>query len=376
MQITNANKAMFGYTTYEQLFPEINIPMFHGMNNVGMFYGVPGFCTGYGTDTDYQGTVTLVFRDVVPSAHVFTLSMVYSGGVLGTLTAHGSGSTNIVLFAGVGLTVPATTDLGVPGIGFWISGEDTGTGVITTWPIVSFSISGYTGQTVVDAETIGNLPLMLTPKLFPDKSTYDLTIEEYRCVGVSGKVTFTGNDLQHSGTSAALHFEGGNPVSTGLLDYATLAQTRGNYNGPLKMGSYGWWAPESTSQFKFHQLGDHQRQGDPTLIFAGLINFSGEPSLGVLKMHVDAMWEAISEAQFYTYNIPPVDETQFRQALALAHMLPHVMENPLHLEKIRNFLRRVGQVGVQVGQFLFNHRANVLPLAKAIATAVGFPIPG
>lgn len=167
---------------------------------------------------------------------------------------------------------------------------------------------------------------------------------EYRPVAMSLLVSFVGNELYNGGTIAAKYLSGGE--TPGRLNYPTfeeLAQVPGAFQGPLKTGAYCWWKPTDPKDVSFIEPNfDNVLGGLPSLYVAGKAT---DPTNTQIRLRLCLCVEAKTTRQILPTEYSNVNPDEIAAATKALQGISNCMENPLHLEKIGNFLRNVVRKG-------------------------------
>lgn len=167
---------------------------------------------------------------------------------------------------------------------------------------------------------------------------------EYRPVAMSLLVSFVGNELYNGGTIAAKYLSGGE--TPGRLNYPTyeeLAQVPNAFQGPLKTGAYCWWKPTDPKDVSFREPNYQNTTGDlPSLYVAGKATDAANTQI---RLRLCICVEAKTTRQILPTEYSTVNPDEIAAASQALQGISNVMENPLHLEKIGNFLRSIVRKG-------------------------------
>lgn len=190
--------------------------------------------------------------------------------------------------------------------------------------------------------------------------------EEYRVVGMSTLITFEGDVLYNGGAIAARILEGGETAGNlGINSYASLASLPNSWEGPLKTGLYSFWKPSDERDMYFRDPEEEDLKGDlPFLVFAG---FTTHPANVVVRLRTCLVAEIKTAKPFMSTSFSVVDPKQIADAAILLRGMPQIMENPIHLESIKNFLKGL----VEKGERVYEAGAKIAPYAIPLAKAVG-----
>jgi hypothetical protein len=175
---------------------------------------------------------------------------------------------------------------------------------------------------------------------------------------------YQGSDLNNGGLISALSYGGGtSPFDNGLYDYPGVSETPGSYAGPLKTGSYGIWVPVNDYDMLFRRLDDPSRWQLPYIVSAGTT--ATPTQLQSIRLRIVANHELVSTSQFYNYDFSPVSIAYIEHASRSLRNFPLVMENPLHVQAIKDALKRALDVGSKVASWVTDNRRWLLPTAEA-----------
>lgn len=187
---------------------------------------------------------------------------------------------------------------------------------------------------------------------------------EYRPVAMSLLVSFVGNELYNGGVIAAKYLSGGE--TPGRLNYPTfeeLAQVPNAFQGPLKTGAYCYWKPTDPSDVSFREVDYENIAGDlPSLYVVGKAT---DPTNTQIRLRYCLCVEAKTTRQILPTLFSRINPDEIAMASQALQSLPNCMENPLHLEKIRNFLSGVVRKGEE---FWAKYQRPIMAAATAAKT--------
>lgn len=266
----------------------------------------------------------------------------------------GDNTTNVIVPGGAGVTIPqAATKMA-------LNITTTQTTASCTQVKLAFQLAEAAGtntKTVVPCQNYSDLVPVRGSNVAPP------IFEEYRVVGMSVLLTYEGDTLYNGGNCTGRAVSGGDsPQSLGWTDYASIASLPDSYEGPLTMGAYGFWVPTDTKDMQFRDCEVTNTDGDlPSLVFAGIVK---NASNAVLRLRTCMIVEAKTYKPYISTTYSVVQPAMIDAAAIALRGIPRIMENPLHLEDIKNFLREV----LKKGKAVYDAAAPVaVPLAKAIA---------
>lgn len=170
---------------------------------------------------------------------------------------------------------------------------------------------------------------------------------EYRPVAMSALCSFVGNELYNGGTIAAKYLAGGDtPTRLNYPTYEELSQVPDTFTGPLKTGAYCFWRPTDPEDVKFKEPAfDNFAGGLPSIYIAGKAT---DPTNTQIRVLITLCVEAKTTRQILPTENSVIEPSMIEAADKALQNMPYCMENPLHLEKIAEFLRGVVKKGEQL----------------------------
>jgi hypothetical protein len=323
----------------DQLF---GLPTFSALDPTGnVFYGFPTYVPGA------AGSISITFASAPPAGTSVSIQWVREDAV-GTaatiLTTPG-----IQAYNGVALSLPPGFSK-LPGLGLRIAAS------------VDVAISWIVFRTGVTAS--GQAFARFQPLDWPDVDTFLETVDRYRTVSMSVWEEYQGSDLNNGGMIASLSFGGGvSPFDNGLFSYSGVAETPGSYSGALKTGTYGIWVPVNDYDMLFRRLDDRSRWQLPYLVIAG--NTATPTQLKSIRLRIVANHELISTSQFYNYDFSPNNVLLIEHAARSLRNFQLTMENPSHVQAIRDLLKKATDVGSKVASWISENKQWLMPAASA-----------
>lgn len=345
------------------LSPDARLPMIHGVNTIGEFFGIPGLGCKY-TTSQYYGQLGLCFQREVSNTHHIWYRLVDSNGILkeAEITPNnGVFSVNINDIFSTNLN----GDVGFPGVGIQLKMVDTGAGGVMRWGLNSVTLRAYVGE--VAPATNGVPTITMIPHQFPDVDTINKLVTNHRVIAMSALSTFTGSLVASAGQITTFMSEGGaSPGYEGLVSYESISQLARAYTGPAAHGGYTWWSPSDKECMNFRSINSAQDYHAPYIVNAGVFEDATAGNVGI-RLRIVFIVEIISKSQLFTYIEARVDLSEIVQASAMVRYLPHSMGNPDHFEKIRAFLRKAGQIALKVGKTIYDNWDIFKPAAMKLA---------
>lgn len=285
-----------------------------------------------------------------------------------------------VTWASCTSAVAITATVGTAHIRFRAKPATGDTAVITSFVIrASLPLTGSapTGAPVYTADDVDYYGVLAGQDLAGNPIADGPLYNEYRVVGMSALLTYEGDTLYNGGNITGRVVPGGEtPFELGWTSYSAIAEFPQSYERPLTMGAYGFWLPTDDKDMQFRDMGvsnfrdaDPELNGDlPSMVFAGTVKNTAN---AIVRLRVAMVVEAKVTPSFIPTEYSVVDTRQI-EAVALAlRGIPRIMENPLHLADIKNFLKKVYQTGKKyydTGRTIYNA---VEPFAAPLLTAAG-----
>lgn len=243
---------------------------------------------------------------------------------------------------------------------------------------VSFTPTFFTRAT--DGGTGGGLGFVRNA--FPS-GKYGI-VTEYRTVGCSALLTYTGTNLNDGGMVAGAYVSGGvleqgfftsSPtVQVGQLqNWESIAKLKGNQNSPAREGLYLNWAAEDLNDYAFHDP-DYCAQVDsespPTLVLAGQYTPNDLITKAeVFRLVVTTVYEATSPTQLFDQEILVGSQNILDEVNGICAGQPHAMPNATHMSWISDFLGGVKQgLGYVAApaRWIFNNRDSIAGAASLL----------
>lgn len=331
--------------------------MFKGQDatNSQTFFGIP-YDSGAGSDNKLVVNTLTLGTGAAGTLHV---RMVSEQGPVAEVTA--------VQTIGQQIFSPTKANCVVePGVGWQI--QVTG----ATGQVILASIQLIYKQATVLAGYLRVWKSLKIPDLDGAKAIYD----KYRVVAGSVLIQYRGATLNNAGTAAGLFSGGGPPPSYVRMDkWENIADVPYEQDNPLWQGSYGWWKPTHSTDMAFRDLDKHVSYLMPHLLFSGVVAGDGNNiAAGQLRLRCDIHFECTSSSAIVPLKPSRVD---FRGEIPrMEQMLkgfPNVMENPLHLGKIGDFLKKAikgtFQAGHKAYEFYDKNRTWLTPLMTVASEA-------
>lgn len=202
--------------------------------------------------------------------------------------------------------------------------------------------------------------------------TVQAVYTNYRTVAMTALITYKGDTLYDGGTIAGRYMEGGaTAADQGFVSYDTLSVARGSYDGASKKGAYAWWKPRDTEAMEFRNVDQNNDEGLlPHLVFFGKITTSTISS-AKLRLRVAMVLEASTTTMFVPVTFSRVAPWEIEACCLAIQSIPRIMENPLHVETIRQFLRDVIRKGQQITASVRPHLPMLMAMAKTAAPLLG-----
>lgn len=194
----------------------------------------------------------------------------------------------------------------------------------------------------------------------------------YRVVALTSLLTYKGDTIYDGGTLAGRYMEGGSTCfDQGFVDYDSLAKARGSYDGRVKTGAYGWWKPRDTIHMAFRAVETENETGSlPHMVFMGKMTTAVLTS-AKLRLRTAMVIEASTTTMFVPVTFSRVAPWEIEATDLVVQNLPRIMENPLHLAAIRDFLRQVVAKGREVTAAVKPYLPAMMKVASVVAPMLG-----
>lgn len=318
------------------------LPTFSSLDPIGnIFYGFPTYCP-LGA-----GSISITFAAAPPVGSTINIQWA-------TEAAVGTAATFLTLagvqaYNNMALALPPGFSK-LPGLGLRIASS---VDVTVSWIVFR------TGTTAA-----GQGIARFQPLDWPDVDTFIETVDRYRTVSMSVWEEYQGSDLNNGGMIGSLSFGGGvSPFDNGLFNYLGVTETPGSYSGALKTGTYGIWVPVNDRDMLFRRLDDPSRWQLPYVVVAG--STATPTQTKSIRLRVVANQELISTSQFYNYDFSPNNVLLIEHAARSLRNFQLTMENPLHVQAIRDLLKKATDVGSKVASWISENKQWLMPAATA-----------
>lgn len=190
--------------------------------------------------------------------------------------------------------------------------------------------------------------------------------QEYRTVAMSTLISCESDVTHNGGSITAKCVAGGeSAVRLGWLTHPDIAELPDSYEGPLSQGLYSFWVPTDEKDMVFRPVGTNNRDGDlPSLVFSGK---AASPAECLLRIRVCLVLEAKCSKPYITTVYSRIAPHEILQACIALQGQKRIMENPLHLEEIKDFLKSVIKKGETVVDFVQTYGPAAAAIGKAAA---------
>jgi len=203
--------------------------------------------------------------------------------------------------------------------------------------------------------------IALHPTDWPELLEMLSVITRYRPVSASAWSQYQGSTLNDGGQHACIMYRGGeHPNTARLYDYDKISQTPDSYSDKMKIGSYQFWVPASTSDTTMRMPVNIEEWTHPYMAIAG--NVGTTTQLNPLKLRVIMNLEVVSTSQFLQYNAEYPNLAAINQVARMLHGCPTSMSNDSHWSTIWNWLKNAAG---DTKKFVEDNAHWMAPLAKA-----------
>lgn len=183
-------------------------------------------------------------------------------------------------------------------------------------------------------------------------------LTEYRTVGCTALMTYSGTTLNNGGMIAGAFVTGGvldqgfftkapNPVTGQLQNYESLAKAPNACNAEAKNGMYIFWKPEDNDDYAFRDpdyCAESTAESPPALVISGVYAPNGSiTATPVFRLMISTVYECTSPTQLFPQKTTIGGQDVLDDCNRLLATQPSAMENPSHLSWMKDFLGGVKQ---------------------------------
>lgn len=193
--------------------------------------------------------------------------------------------------------------------------------------------------------------------------------ESYRTTGLSVLTSYVGDVTKEGGQISSAFIQGGETIEDlNLFTFQSVASLPQARTGPLRLGDYSFWKPVDNADMDFRKVNtDNSDASFPYIVIA---ISQTEKALQVLRVEVQLCVEATTRRAFMFPRPSVVDEYQIQAANMALQGIPMSMENPLHLEEIKRFLKNILQKGSEMYTAIRPHLPAITSAAKVLAATL------
>lgn len=198
--------------------------------------------------------------------------------------------------------------------------------------------------------------------------TVEPVFSSYRTIGASLLISYQGDLLTNAGSIAAVPVPAGEtPWKLGYTSYDSIAQLRNSFEGPARTGTYMYWKPTDEVQMAFRVPSTSNANGAyPSFVVCG----KGLHTDGTSVLRYKAC--LVVEAQTPKPYMSPLPGVVLPELITLADKAlrgqAQIMENPLHLEKVKETLKNAFAKGAALASTVGEIATAVGPVASALAS--------
>lgn len=345
---------------------DFTYPPFRGTRaDATVFYGTPvGVSVGASVITIRVNIV----RPLPSTTNPFTLTLVTTAGLCTgpTVTGNTIGSQTLLytfssgsagwasLFNGGGYA-------GLPGIGVRIQNSYTNGYLLSSYDIAFCPIQAAVPTVMVQPRFVGIS--------LPDEATYSETVDQYRVVSMSEWLEYDGSDLNNGGQVASILYRGGqSSAENGLYNYGSVSVAPESYAGPLKLGTYTIWAPNSDNDMLMRNLSPHNRWEFPYITNAAVVATVAQ--VNAIRLRIAINYEIVSTAQFYDFEKPMPLPELIQEASLVLREHPCTMANGKHWDWIKGVFKEATNLGRDVAKWGLDNSSWLVPAATAAASLI------
>lgn len=150
-------------------------------------------------------------------------------------------------------------------------------------------------------------------------------------LGMSAWIQYTGADLVNGGETGGYRYPPDNLAKYTSLtkSYSTVASTPGALVGKIKQGAWGFYLPQSAQEMDFAPLESYDNLGYI------LINGKKNSTEASIRLNFNQVLLVSTTNQAFSKQIVAADPCGLTSALTMLRLLPGVIPNDGHAEKIR-----------------------------------------
>lgn len=207
-------------------------------------------------------------------------------------------------------------------------------------------------------------------KIMDEETALDL-VSQYRVVSMSDLITYRGNQIESAGPITGVLYRGGESAQqNGLWSYENISQVPGSYDGYVFNGLYAFWKPSNEEDMLMREPDALTEWKHPYIVMFGRVDTG--TTVEKLRLRTCINYEAITASQILGQRKPLIMPRLIEDATVKLRNFPSVMENPVHVKEIRDFLRRTVSNGLDYGGKIFSwfndNKSWIMPAASAVGT--------
>lgn len=162
--------------------------------------------------------------------------------------------------------------------------------------------------------------------------------DAYRVVGQTLLVSYVGDVTKEGGRIFGYFYNGVTELTENHLELASKIATRkGAFSGPLRNGMWMHWKPCKELDMQFRDPDASLPSNIPIMIFAGTCQEPGTK----IRVRVVTCYEYLSNEDVASTSKSPVKPEQITESERILRAFPQIMENPIHVQAVRDFFSRV-----------------------------------
>lgn len=201
------------------------------------------------------------------------------------------------------------------------------------------------------------------------------TVDRYRFAALSAKVSYVGDAFNNGGQVAALLHYGGRPFSYCGANYSSymwtlpgLSEIQRGYNGPIRDGSYSWWAPTNKRDITLTAKQTPYDYAGAHIVAAGYSSAAvvdGQVKQNIIRLRICGRLEVTTSVQFLSLTKSPSNPWLLARVkkIIVDGSTPTSMPNDLH-DKILSWITSAAKGVKVIGE-------EIIPAATVAARNMG-----
>jgi len=152
-------------------------------------------------------------------------------------------------------------------------------------------------------------------------------------------------------------------------NFGNLAMATGNFNGPFDNGAYAIWAPAGVQDVELRTASEMNKFDYGGIIISGQLNPGTTTSVAgdyaAIRVELHRIWMFQTDSQFLLSEEQDGSQATVDFIKSCIRGVPHAMENKVHLEHIKEIIRKIRTMGGRAYQFYTNNKSIIDPVISA-----------